>query len=513
MADQSDTCPEHIHFGTFLVDPHTRQLFRNGIPVRVQDQPYDLLLLLLEKRGDIVSRDDIQKKLWPKGTFVDFEQSINKSVAKLRDALGDSADNPRFVETVARRGYRFIAPNSCPFESRVERPKRFWIYAFATAACVAAIAGVALTRLDRRHPPPAEMRQLTYDSGITFEPALSPDGRLVAYASNRTGKSGFDVYIQQADAEAQAIRLTADAADDVDPSFSPDGKQIVFWSARNGGGLYVVPAFGGEQRLIMKGLFANARYSPDGSRIVANTTASYASALWVIPTVGGDAARVTDDFYAASNPLWSPDGRRILFRGQKHSGSPWDWWIVDANGGAPVSAGASALLRSDQPISSSVIDVFRSGIPTPSDWLRDEIFFSDGHLMRIRVGPNGTIAGPPDQITSGSGTEAAPRAVLVNGRKLRIAFASIATHRQVWTLPMDHDSGAITGVAQPLMTDTVERWAPSTCRDGSKVAYVAYVNGEACIRIQDLNTREERTLMKLKGDARAPLAGRNVGCV
>jgi DNA-binding winged helix-turn-helix (wHTH) protein/Tfp pilus assembly protein PilF len=97
-------------FGTFEVFAESREIFRNGYRVKLQDQPFQLLLLLLENAGGIVDREVIRQHLWPENTFVDFGQSLGTAITKLRQALGDDADNPRFVETIPRRGYRFIAP-------------------------------------------------------------------------------------------------------------------------------------------------------------------------------------------------------------------------------------------------------------------------------------------------------------------------------------------------------------------------------------------------------------------
>ena len=97
-------------FGQFEVNPHSGELTGKGLRVKLQEQPFQLLLLLLENAGDLVSRDVVRQRLWPGNTFVDFDASLSVAIGKLREALGDSADNPRFIETVPRRGYRFIAP-------------------------------------------------------------------------------------------------------------------------------------------------------------------------------------------------------------------------------------------------------------------------------------------------------------------------------------------------------------------------------------------------------------------
>jgi DNA-binding winged helix-turn-helix (wHTH) protein len=99
-----------VQFGIFEVDLRAGELRRNGSKVKLQEQPFQILTVLLDRPGEVVSREELQKKLWPADTFVDFDHSLNAAIRRLRDALGDSAENPRFVETVARRGYRFLAP-------------------------------------------------------------------------------------------------------------------------------------------------------------------------------------------------------------------------------------------------------------------------------------------------------------------------------------------------------------------------------------------------------------------
>jgi TolB-like protein/Tfp pilus assembly protein PilF len=97
-------------FGTFEIDLRARELKKGGIRIRLQDQPFEILAMMLDRPGEVVTREELRQRLWPAGTFVDFEHSLNAAVKRLRAALGDDADNPRFVETLHRRGYRFIAP-------------------------------------------------------------------------------------------------------------------------------------------------------------------------------------------------------------------------------------------------------------------------------------------------------------------------------------------------------------------------------------------------------------------
>src|SRR6202453_572542 len=97
-------------FGVFEANAETGELRRQGIRVKLNTQPFQMLMLLLDRPGELLTREDIARELWPEGTFVDFEHGVNSAVTRIREALGDTAGNPRFVETLARRGYRFVAP-------------------------------------------------------------------------------------------------------------------------------------------------------------------------------------------------------------------------------------------------------------------------------------------------------------------------------------------------------------------------------------------------------------------
>src|SRR5712692_2436119 len=99
-----------VRFGVFELDTVTGELRKRGVRVRLQDQPLKLLLCLLDTPGEICAREDLIRRIWPEGTFVDYEHGLNATVTRLRQVLGDSSDTPRYVETLGRKGYRFIAP-------------------------------------------------------------------------------------------------------------------------------------------------------------------------------------------------------------------------------------------------------------------------------------------------------------------------------------------------------------------------------------------------------------------
>ena len=107
---QTARCARIFRFGPFEFDPDNRELRKHGLKVRLVGQPTEVLTLLLERRGELVRREEFRQLLWASDTFVEFEHGVNAAVMRLREVLGDSADQPRYVETLPRQGYRFVAP-------------------------------------------------------------------------------------------------------------------------------------------------------------------------------------------------------------------------------------------------------------------------------------------------------------------------------------------------------------------------------------------------------------------
>lgn len=253
-----------IRFGVFELDVQAGVLRKSGIRIKLQDQPLQILRMLLEQPGDVLTREELRKRLWPDGTFVDFDHSLNASMNKLRDALGDAASNPRFVETVPRRGYRFIAPveriqSAKPAlvpvsepESPLRRTLRNRV-AVAVGLAVLVMAGATVAirwPISRGREPIPAVIPLTSSPGMELQPTFSPDGNYVAYTG---GPANLDVYIKQIGSET-VRRLTSHPAPDVSPKWSPDGLHVAF--ARRFGQepeqltLLIIPALGGAERKV-----------------------------------------------------------------------------------------------------------------------------------------------------------------------------------------------------------------------------------------------------------------------
>src|SRR5215468_8110661 len=248
-------------FGVFELNPQSGELRKQGMKIKLQRQPLEILSLLVERPGEIVTREELQKKLWPADTFVDFEQGLNNAMKRLRAALDDNAETPRFIETLPRRGYRFIAPiqsngldargpitpakvSEESTQHRLRWRSRIFTYlAVCTAFTVLAIAGFfALKKLRSPLLQKRALTRVTFDEGLQSEATWSPDGRFIAYSSNRGGK--FDIWVQQVSG-GDPVQVTHGQSQNWQPDWSPDGKYIAYRSEGNGGGIFIIPALGG----------------------------------------------------------------------------------------------------------------------------------------------------------------------------------------------------------------------------------------------------------------------------
>ncbi|MBI3473226.1 MAG: serine/threonine-protein kinase, partial [Candidatus Solibacter usitatus] len=236
-----------------------------------------------------------------------------------------------------------LAQTDRPVQARRKSPALAW--GIAAGLLLLAGAGAWVWTRDRGSAPEYELRQLTADAGLTTTPAISRDGKMVAYASDRASDGNLDLWVHPLTAGAQAIRLTRNEADDMMPDFSPDGGQIVFHSRRDGGGVYVIPALGGEERLLARG-GQYPRFSPDGKWVAYSVGDFLASgSAFVIPAGGGAARRVASNLNWAVQPNWSATGKSLLVFGSASEAAPRDWWLTPVDGGAAVETGVRPYLQ------------------------------------------------------------------------------------------------------------------------------------------------------------------------
>ena len=266
IVEQAFRSTTLVRFETFEVDLRVGELRKDGVRLKLTGQPFHVLAILLEHPGDVVTREELQKRLWP-DTFVDVERNLNTAVNKIREVLGDSAENPRFIETLSRRGYRFIgelesqAQAAVPVDpNRGWRPRTTWWKIATGLLAIAVLVGgvVGVFRWPKRESR-SEHEFLTPVPFTTFPgqetaPAISPDGFRIAFSWNGDpgpGAKGFDLYVKAIGSET-LLRLTHHPATWISPAWSSDGTQIAFHRLSGDDmGIYVVPALGGPERKLV----------------------------------------------------------------------------------------------------------------------------------------------------------------------------------------------------------------------------------------------------------------------
>jgi Tol biopolymer transport system component/DNA-binding winged helix-turn-helix (wHTH) protein len=319
-------------FGVFELDSRSRELKKHGVRIKLQDQPLRILLLLVQHPGEVVTREQIQSELWPAGTYVDYENAINSSVRKLREALGDNPSNPRFIETLSRRGYRLLVQVSSNGKGEVPPPpatarRRRWpVAAAAGVLVVVTIAGFLLSRhrSANRFEFPRAVPLTSYPGQICC-PSFSPDGTRVAFAWSGPSDDNLDIYVKLI-GQGEPVRLTTDTAEHRWPAWSPDGQWIAFVKYSQGAAsVMVVPALGGPDRVITRlGTGELAHYyqsfiswSADGKSLFAAERSPGTRATWIarISVDSGEKTRVTSppDGYDDGSPAVSPDGTKLAF--------------------------------------------------------------------------------------------------------------------------------------------------------------------------------------------------------
>lgn len=368
---------------------------------------------------------------------------------------------------------------------------RRWLVAAGIVLGVIGLMGAAAFAAWKLAPgaaaPSRVLTRLTTDSGLTTDPVLSPDGRFIAFASDRAGSGNLDIWIRQV-AGGDPVRLTTDPADDIEPSFSPDGSRIAFRSDRDGGGVYVMSALGGDARRVADG-GRRPRWSPDGSQIAywtgLNTafliTKADAPRVYVVPATGGEARRLFADFARAYYPIWSADGSRLLFVGARDNAADADFHVASADGTSPVVTGAVRAV-----LNANVASV--DGMLIPDAWGADgRVMFSGRvgdatNVLALRIDGSGHATGAPARITAGTAIESGA----TMDAQGALAFAAIDTDIDLWSLPLDPATGTANGPPQRLTRDPAMDVYPWLSADGRMVAYASNRSGTYDVWIRDL---------------------------
>jgi Tol biopolymer transport system component len=376
-----------------------------------------------------------------------------------------------------------------PTFQRVAPPALPW-RSVALGIAAAILIAVLLAWWRHFHETPHEfaLKRLSYIAGLTTQPALSPDGKLLAYASDRGGGGDLEIWVQPITG-GDPLRLTHIPADDHEPAFSPDSTRIAFRSERNGGGVFIVPAQGGEVRQLAEH-GRNPRFSPAGNWVAywvgsggGDLLPPSAGKIFLVPAAGGTPRPFQAELPSAVNPVWSPDGKYILFEAilepDTATDRKADWWTAPVAGGKAEKTGVGELLQ-------------RQGLSMlpnagPPVWNGDSLLFAasrgdTANLWQVRLSlRTRRVTGPAQRLTFGSAMEMYPAAAAG-----RIVFTSLSENNNLWSQPVDQREGVAMGEMQRLTEGPAHDIFPSVSADGNRIAYLSNKKGNFDVWLKDL---------------------------
>jgi Tol biopolymer transport system component/DNA-binding winged helix-turn-helix (wHTH) protein len=518
-------------FGPFVLDASKRLLFQNGEPVPLAPKVLDTLLALIEHRDEIVSKEQLLSCVW--GDTLVEEGGLARNISLLRKTLGEKPDDHRYIVTVPARGYRFVAEvrqRALDAESQQDSDVRsspaalngqaapvarrrdsviWWalgVVSLVLVCGVVALVWLSASPLLRGDPlEHGRLIRLTSTSGLNIDPAVSRDGSLIAYASDRARAANLDIWVQPVHGDTPT-RITSGEGDEVEPSFSPDGSLIVF-SGGETGGIYTVGALGGKPRLIVSGARTRTpHFSPDGRSIVywvgqtawivipGRPSLGSTGTLAVVASDGGTPRILAREFGSARYGIWSPDGKKILFLGEPDADSTasLDWYVIDSDGGRPVRTGALEALRAMR------ID----GTPIPGSWTADGVAFtttdaSRSNVWQLPVSPQtGRVVGSVKRLTFGTAIERGVSVSAAGG----IAFTTLTENVDVWRVPLDPRSGTGNGAPERVTDDAARESIDNVSANGRTLAFRSSQTGRDEVWLKDLQTGGERQVTYAGGD-------------
>ena len=464
-----------MRFGLFELDAEAQELTRSGQRVAIQSQPLRLIALLAQRAGQLVTREELQQGVWASDTFVDFEGGLRTTLSKARQALGDDAANPRFIETVPRQGYRFIAPVSYikaspaapppappgpvppPVAPAIPLYRRPYLV-LSAVGLLALLATVAVLLAGNRPSAPVldRLRPFAAAHGDQARPAFSPSGEMLAFDWEAPQDRHTNIYIQRLDATSP-LRLTRDVSDARRAVWSPDGRQVAYLreTGADTWGIFSAPVVGVEEHKwaeIHKGASAWLDWSPDGKWFaVAEPVAPNRSpSIVLISLATGERRTLTappNDWHGDSEPAFSPDSSQVAFRRTEPSSGVEDIYELPITGGAPTR-----LTFDGRTISAFAF--------APDGGL----LFSSMRAASIRSLWWKEPRGNRLQRVTAATVDAVTPAVSRDGR--HFAFAKVAYDVNIWRINAD-GAGPATSLIDSPLPDTSPQFSP----DGRRIAF------------------------------------------
>jgi len=337
----------------------------------------------------------------------------------------------------------------------------------------------------RAAPREPRYTPITFDPGVATTPAISPDGRLLAYASDRDGGHHLDLYVQQLRGGDPA-RLTWTQENASDPSFSSDGTAIAYHSSKDDGGIYLIPSLGGTPRLLAPGGH-NPRFSPRGNLVaywsgLRDGLVEGQAKTFVVSIAGGEPRQIRPDFSAVQRPAWSPDGRRLIVWGvSPGEGLPADradFWVTELERDRAESTGLVGPVSRAGGTLAAIEDM---------SWTDQGLVFSMRigwvrNVYRCRMTGDGKARGDLVRLAGGTASAEFP-AVSRDGQ---MVFASGTERFDVWGLPLDANSGKALGPPYRITNSTAPAEYPTVSPDGRTVVYATPRNGTSQVWMKDL---------------------------
>ncbi len=517
-ADIQRQPPPPFRVGEWVAEPMANQLSRGDTKHRVEPKVMEVLVCMARRPGETITKEEFMADVWA-GTIV-TDDVLARCISELRKTLGDSAQKPRFVKTIRKRGYRLIAPVEradvdpvTAFSSQksngdgsstgevsladvrpqvVQHPakrtrstNRRIRFGILTAIAFAIGSSIVVQQYIVNRTKPLSITPVTSYPGEEMDPALSPDGRSIAFAWDGGEGLNFDLYVQPT-IDEEPLRLTETSDDEHSPAWSPDGRQLAFARCTvSGCSIFAIPASGGEESLLaeLRTLYVrDLVWSPDGRTLALSarqrTRGSFS--LILLPLDTRRPLRLTESPASPPgdlDPAWSPDGRTLAFIRTTVDGRQ-DVSIVPSEGGE-----VRALAREQQGV-------------TGLDWTSDgrTVVYAanrEGASGLWRIGLGG---GEPTWVALGDGGEVYQPSVARNARGITFAQRSYATNIAL----IDRTRG---GASRTSLLIESTRWdsQPNVSADGLKIAFISNRSGSLEIWMADADGTNLRRLTSFGG--------------
>jgi Tol biopolymer transport system component/DNA-binding winged helix-turn-helix (wHTH) protein len=506
---------EIIRFDHYQVDVRSGELRKDGRKIRLQPQPFQLLVLLLRNAGRIVSREDLRRELWTEDTFVDFDHRLAAAMNKMRESLDDSAEKPRYIETLPKRGYRFIgtiereklqvvaleeAAEPVAVSSHSVETNAGASYAAKPILALRLIVGVGLAiavlstlafRIVRNRMGPETVRSSTafpFTSlpGLAVAPRFSPDGSRIAFSwSPHTdpaspGLNLYDLYVKTLGGE-EKLQLTHHPSEWICAAWSPDGTQIAFHrKAGKDSGIYIVSAMGGpERRLIAThidfGVGAPISWSQDGKWIAFGDSVPdeppYGLYRISVETSEVIPFERDPDCTGEANPEFSHDDRRIFYA-CVHTMYEGELRSRPVGGGAPT-----VIARTSSPPVGLAVSGDDQRVAYSNAYGWSGIFFvnvKDGSINRVSV---------PD--------DSSWPTISTKGDKL--AFSTQVGNGSIWRRDLLHPNASPVNLIPSSREQNSAQYSP----DAKHIAFESKRSGDWGLWVSDA---DGRNLLKVSKD-------------